>query len=69
MIDKIMQSGCQGTVNITNSVIQSLLLSLVSDAKEYQFVASSDVPGVYLNVNMNYFVLLKVSGQTAKIMV
>ena len=48
--------------------LQSILTSLVIDAKEYRYVATADVAGAYLQTIMTDFVIVKLTGPSVKIM-
>jgi hypothetical protein len=46
----------------------SLMYSIIVDAKEGRDVATADVVGAYLNADMDRFTLMKLTGDTVKIM-
>ena len=56
--------------DVTSPTIQleSLIMSLIIDAKEGRDVAIADVVGAYLKANMDDYVLVKLTGTTVDIM-
>ena len=48
--------------------LESLILSLIIDAKEGRDVATADVVGAYLLANMKDYVLVKLTGKSVDIM-
>ena len=48
--------------------MESIIISLLIDAREGRDVATEDVVGAYLLVNMKDYVLLRLTGDTVNIM-
>ena len=49
--------------------VEAVLMSCVIDAKEKRHVATTDIPGAFLHADMNDFVIMKIEGRLAELMV
>ena len=49
--------------------LEAVLMSCIIDATENRVVATTDIPGAYLHANMDDFVVMKMQGTLAELMV
>lgn len=49
--------------------VEAVLMSCVIDAKENKLIATTDIPGEFLHADMKDFVVIKMKGRLAELMV